>query len=185
MNELNTKMLKKVYNLVYGITGLQFFPVGGAVRDALYGVTPKDYDMVLPVGSMAESQAHGIMETISEDMAILGFSTKLYQSYGINLGYEINPTSFQAMFLSCMEVKMRNCQLDLLLSKSETIQDHVRKHDCNMNMVWFDGKDIKWEHGGITPFVPVLEFNPNVCDSRINYMDKKRHELIRHKLMHL
>lgn len=34
MNELNTKMLKKVYNLVYSITGLQFFPVGGAVRDA-------------------------------------------------------------------------------------------------------------------------------------------------------
>ena len=53
-----------------------------------------------------------------------------------------------------------------------------------MNMVWFDGKDIKWEHGGITPFVPVLEFNPDVCGSRIAYMDKKRHELIRHKLMH-
>lgn len=86
MNELNTKMLKKVYNLVYGITGLQFYPVGGAVRDILYGVTPKDYDMVLPVGSMVDSQAHGIMENISKEMAIMGFSTKLYQSYGINLG---------------------------------------------------------------------------------------------------
>lgn len=185
MTTVNTTMLKKVYNLVYGVTGLQFFPAGGAVRDALYGKEPKDYDMVLPVGSLSDEAAHAIIETVARDFNNIGCSTAVYQSYGINLGEEINPTSFQAMFLSCMKVSMKHCQLDLLLSKSQTIQEHVKKHDCNMNMVWFDGKDIRWEHGGITPYVPVLEFNPDVCDKRIAYMDKKRHELIRHQLQYL
>nr|DAP74219.1 MAG TPA: Nucleotidyltransferase [Caudoviricetes sp.] len=185
MTTVNTTMLKKVYNLVYSVTGLQFFPAGGAVRDALYGKEPKDYDMVLPVGNICWSQAFQIMEDAAKDLRNIGCGVMIYQSYGMESGEEINHTSFQAMFLSCMKVSMKHCQLDLLLSKSPTIQDHVKKHDCNMNMVWFDGKDIRWEHGGVTPYVPVLEFNKDVCDKRIQYMDKKRHELIRHQLQHL
>lgn len=175
---MSIKLLKKIHCLVESITGETFYIAGGAVVDTLYGKTPKDYDLVLPLGMADDSEAHQCIESFSEVFSRLGCTTKVYQSYGINMGEEINDTSFQAMFYSCMKVQMGNCQLDILLSKADCIEDHVKRHDCNMNMVWFDGREIQWEHGGSEPKVDVLEFREGVCDARINRMDIKRHNLI-------
>ncbi|MGL5456714.1 MAG: hypothetical protein ACRDB3_17735 [Citrobacter telavivensis] len=174
---MSIKLLKKIHCMVEAITGRTFFIAGGAVVDTLYGKEPKDYDMVLPVGDVNDAWAHDLIEELSRSFSFLGFSTKVYQSYGVNMGEEINDTSFQAMFYSCMKVDMGHCQLDILLSKAHFIQEHVQRHDCNMNMVWFDGKDIRWEHDGDTAKVERLEFREGVCDARINRMDIKRHEL--------
>lgn len=179
---MSIKLLKKVHNLVGGVTGHNFSIVGGAVRDSLYGVEPKDYDCVLCTPDMDEQKAFAFLEELSEYFAIIGGKTYIYQSYGLNLDVDVNPDSFQAMFLGCMKVNLCNCSLDILLSRAKTIKEHVLKHDCNMNMVWFDGKEIRWEHDGKEPKVDMLQFNFNVSDERINYMDIKRHNLIRHEM---
>ena len=173
-----TKLLKKVHCMVESITGEKFYIAGGAVVDALYNRKPKDYDMVLCEPNMSEREAFHFLEALSERFEWIGCSTKIYQSYNLNIGEEVNPTSFQAMFLGCMKVNMANCQLDILISKAPAMTEHVLKHDCNMNMVWFNGERICWEHGGNTPYVTELVFNPDVCDARINRMGTKRHELI-------
>lgn len=174
---MSIKLLKKIHCLVESVTGRQFFIAGGAVVDTLYGKEPKDYDMVLPLGDVNDAYAHDLIEELSREFSFLGFSTKVYQSYGVSMGEEVNDTSFQAMFYSCMKVDMGHCQLDILLSKEHSIQEHVQRHDCNMNMVWFDGRAIQWEHGGVEAKVGRLEFREGVSDERINRMDIKRHAL--------
>lgn len=178
---MSLKLLKKIHCLVESITGETFYIAGGAVVDSLYGKEPKDYDLVLCMGegdAEKDTEAHHLIEHLSRQFSNLGLSTKVYQSYGVNFGEEINDTSFQAMFYSCMKVQMGNCQLDILLSKAACIEDHVKKHDCNMNMVWFDGREIRWEHGGIEAKVDRLEFRAGVCYARIARMDIKRNALI-------
>lgn len=180
---MSLKLLKKIHHMVVAITGHTFYIVGGAVVDSLYGKEPKDYDMVLPLGDVNDAYAHDLIEELSREFSFLGFSTKVYQSYGVNMGEEVNDTSFQSMFYSCMKVDMGHCQLDILLSKAHYIQEHVQRHDCNMNMVWYNGERICWEHGGNGPKVERLEFREGVCDARINRMDIKRHELTRLSLI--
>lgn len=175
---MSIKLLKKINGIVRGISGDDFFIVGGAVRDTLYGAEPKDYDCVLCAPYMDEVDAHHYLERLAEDFAMLGCGVRVYQSYGLNLGEEVNPTSFQAMFLGCMKVSMNHCELDILISSEKDIRAHVKRHDCNMNMVWFDGQDIRWEHGGLVPKVETLVFHPDVCEARIARMDKKRHALV-------
>lgn len=178
---MSIKLLKKIHCLVESITGETFYIAGGAVVDTLYGKEPKDYDMVLCVGegdAEKDTEAHHLIVRLSGMFSSLGFTTKVYQSYGINMGEDINETSFQAMFYSCMKVQMGNCHLDILLSRADCIEDHVKRHDCNMNMVWFDGQDIRWEHGGKEPKVETLVFNPDVCEERIARMVKKSHALV-------
>lgn len=178
---MSIKLLKKIHCLVESITDETFYIAGGAVVDSLYGKEPKDYDLVHCMGNSIgdeESEAHALIERLSCAFSNLGFSTKVYQSYGFNMGEEISDTSFQSMFHSCMKVQVGNCQLDILLSKAGCIREHVKRHDCNMNMVWFDGREIQWEHGGSEAKVDLLEFRDGVCDDRIRRMDRKRHQLI-------
>ena len=175
---MSLKLLKKMHCMVESITDRQFFVAGGAVVDTLYGKEPKDYDMVLCLGSVSDAYAHDLIAQLSREFIMYGFTTKVYQSYGVNLGEEINDDSFQSMFYSCMKVEMGRCQLDILLSKEHFIQEHVQRHDCNMNMVWFNGERICWEHGGNEAKVETLEFREGVSDERIQRMDIKRHALI-------
>lgn len=179
---MSIKLLKKITGIVRSISGNDFFIVGGAVRDTLYGVEPKDYDCVLCAPYMDEVDTHHYLEKLAENFRWIGCGVKVYQSYGLNLGEEVNPTSFQAMFTGCMKVTMQNCELDILISSEEDIRKHVKRHDCNMNMVWFDGQDIRWEHDGKEAKVETLVFHPDVCDERVARMDKKRHALVASEL---
>lgn len=170
---MSIKQLKGIHHLVKAITEENFFIAGGAVVDSMYGKEPKDYDLVLPAYDMNEVEAFHFLVELSERFNRLGYKTKVYQSYGINLGGSVDPRSFQANFLGCMKVIMHNCQLDLLLSKHHHIQEHVMYHDCNMNMVWFNGDRICWEHGGNEPKVSELVFMDNIPEDRKERMRKK------------
>lgn len=173
---MSIKLLNKVHHMVRTITDEEFFIAGGAVVDSLYGVEPKDYDLVLCMGSRFGDEgveAHALIESLSGRFACLGFPTKVYQSYGLLLGESINDTSFQSMFYSCMKVDMLQCQLDILLSKAVCIQEHVQRHDCNMNMVWFNGERVCWEHGGTQAKVDSLVFRDGVSEERQERMRNK------------
>ncbi|UQK57856.1 putative tRNA nucleotidyl transferase [Klebsiella phage Kp7] len=176
---MSIQHLKGIHHLVKAITEETFFIAGGAVVDTLYGKKPKDYDCILPVGGvgdvcgMGEIEAFHFLKQLSSRFRALGYSTKVYQSYGLNLGESVDPRSFQANFVGCMKVDMRNCQLDLLLSKHSYMSEHVMHHDCNMNMVWFNGERICWEHGGNEPKVSELIFCDNIPEDRKERMRKK------------
>lgn len=170
---MSIKLLKKIHGLVRAVTDEEFFIAGGAARDTLYGVEPKDYDCVVCLPEYDEVSAFYLLDSLSEKFSWMGAATKVYQSYGLNLGEEVNPTSFQAMFWGCMKVSLKHCELDILISKASTISEHVKRHDCNMNMVWFDGGEIKWEHGGNEAKVDRLEFRSGICDERIDRMVRK------------
>lgn len=170
---MSIKQLKGIHHLVKAITEENFFIAGGAVVDSLYGKEPKDYDLVLPAYDMNEVEAFHFLESLSERFSRLGYKTKVYQSYGLNLGEAVDPCSFQSCFLGCMKVSMQNCQLDILLSRFPDIRTHVLHHDCNMNMVWFDGNGICWEHGELTPTVSKLIFCDNIPEDRKERMRKK------------
>lgn len=170
---MSIKLLKKVTFMVRQVTGEEFYLAGGCVRDTLYGVEPKDYDAILPCGAMIYEEAFELTEDIARVFWSLGWKVEVYQSYGRIDGADVNPTSFQAMFLSCIKVSNKHCTIDLLISKEDNIEDHVLRHDCNMNMVWFDGADIKWEHKGLEAKVDTLVFNPDVCQERQQYMTTK------------
>lgn len=163
---MSIRMLKGIHGIVKGITEEDFFIAGGAVVDSLYGKEPKDYDLVIPGHGMCELETFIFLEELSKRFAALGFNTKVYQSYGLNMGEQVVPRSFQANFLGCMKVSMNNCQLDILVSKHPDIRTHVLHHDCNMNMVWFDGKDISWAHSGDGPKVSELIFCDNIPEDR-------------------
>lgn len=173
------KKLQGLTTYIRGITGEEFTLVGGCVRDALYNVPAKDYDAVLCVGDICESEAFELSELISARFSRLGLNTQVYQSYGQIEGNPVNPTSFQAMFLSCIKVFTPHGDLDILLSNSENISQHVQKHDCNMNMVWWDSDkvDTMWVHDGDSAKVDYIQFNPDVCGARISVMTHKFHKL--------
>lgn len=176
---MSEKLLKKMHHMIRAITEEEFFIVGGAVRDTLYGVEPKDYDCILCVGPhMSASESFHLIQELESRFLTMGFGTNVYQSYGQcehadDSFTEVNPTSFQAMFHGCMKVAMGNCQVDILLSKESYPSEHVQRHDCNMNMVWFNGNRICWEHGGDTAKVEELDFHPDVCQDRRDRMEDK------------
>ncbi|AFP33681.1 hypothetical protein POP72_020 [Pectobacterium phage POP72] len=170
---MSRNLLKKMHCMVEAMTGETFYIAGGAVVDFMYGVVPKDYDMVLCKPDWNEAEAFEYLKDLSDTFAMLGCSTKIYQSYGLNLGEEVNPTSFQSMFLGCMKVTMSNCHLDILISRAPAMTEHVLKHDCNMNMVWYNGQRICWEHGGNEPKVKSLIFADGVVESRKERMYAK------------
>lgn len=167
--------LKSMHHLVREITGKPFFIAGGAVRDTLYGVIPKDYDCVLCLGNETHSEAFTLMEKLSTAFRLEGLSTRIYHAYGVCTDPDegIEPNSFQDMFYTCMKVQMKHCQLDILLSKHNYMSEHVQQHDCNMNMVWFNGERICWEHGGNQPVVERLIFRDGISASRQNRMHEK------------
>lgn len=170
---MNLSMLKSIHSIVKGVSEETFYIAGGAVVDTLYGKEPKDYDLVLPTFGWNEMEAFHFLEELSSRFSSLGFNTKVYQSYGLNLGDEVDFRLFQANFLGCMKVQMNNCQLYILISKYLCMTEHVLHHDCNMNMVWFNGDRICWEHGGNTPEVSELLFCDNIPEERKSRMIKK------------
>lgn len=170
---MSIKQLVAIHSLVKGVAGEGFFIAGGAVVDALYGKEPKDYDLVLTGHGMCEVETFHYLKSLSVKFGHLGFNTKVYQSYGLSLGGVVDPRSFQANFLGCMKVSMNNCQLDILVSRHPDMRTHVLHHDCNMNLVWFDGKAIRWEHGGDEPKISELVFMDNIPEDRKERMRKK------------
>lgn len=180
---MSEKLLKKMHHMIRAITEEEFFIVGGAVRDTLYGVEPKDYDCILCVGpDLSDNLSFRLIQELESHFLTMGFGTNVYQSYGQREhpddSYETdNPTSFQAMFHGCMKVAMGNCQVDILLSKATYPSEHVQRHDCNMNMVWFNGNRICWEHGGAAAKVDHLTFQHGVCEERIKRMTLKFNDL--------
>lgn len=166
--------LEGLQTLLRTVTGFDGYLAGGCVRDTLMGVSPKDYDFIITTESDEDcSVIHSYMKEISSHLSGMGFGKPtVYQAYDSCEGNEVQPNHFQYMFSGCMKVTLAGygspIHVDILFSKYPTIEEHIKHHDCNANMVYLnDAGEI------IGSKVDELIFRAGICPERIRYMTEK------------
>ena len=170
--------LQKVLNVI-SLSNLDFphYLAGGCVRDALMGVEPKDYDVVVVLPSYMQdySIAFSVVERYALDWRELGATVTMYDAYGLSDGVSIEPGTFSDRLWCCLKVEYMGTTMDFLYTKALDIEAHVKRHDCNLNQVYF--KD-----GAIIGSIPdSLEWNPDavVTQERKDYIQGKFDEYIK------
>ena len=170
--------LSKVLNLI-GMSDLDFphYLAGGCVRDTLMGVEPKDYDVVvvLPPYMQDYRMSFREVERYALDWRELGAAVTVYEAYGLSDGISIEPGTFSDRLWCCLKVEFMGITMDFLYTKSPDIETHIKRHDCNLNQVYF--KD-----GIVVGSIPDhLEWNParEVTQERKDYIQGKFDEYIK------
>lgn len=167
--------LKDTLRCINGITGGAFVLVGGCVRDAQWGIVPKDYDAAMCLGpELSDAEAFSIIEDYAMRFRDMGAVVTVYMAYkqGFNLdtGEMLHPEKdrFTLAFYACLKVTMPNRdEYDILLSRLPSVVDLVASHDCNINRVYYDG------HHASQEMPSTLEFAHNIRQERIDYMTAK------------
>lgn len=164
--------LHEVGCLIRALLPVHGYIAGGAVRDSLFGVQPKDLDFVVEAHKGWDEQTvFSVMKGVSEVFAKNGYSSQVYQAYGEeNDEYENSGTDFADMFLGCMKVQLEGLDIDILFSRYEQIGEHVDHHDCNINQVWMDEQGNYCRSSNVTE---PLKFIRDVGDERKQYMIQK------------
>lgn len=170
--------LSKVLNLI-GMSDLDFphYLAGGCVRDTLMGVEPKDYDVVVVLPSYMQDyrMSFSEVERYALDWRELGAAVTVYEAYGLSDGISIEPGTFSDRLWCCLKVEFMGITMDFLYTKSPDIETHIKRHDCNLNQVYF--KD-----GAIVGAIPdSLEWNPDavLTQERKDYIQGKFDEYIK------
>ena len=170
--------LSKVLSLI-SMSDLDFphYLAGGCVRDTLMGVEPKDYDVVVVLPSYMQDYrvSFSEVERYALDWRELGAAVTVYEAYGLSDGVSIEPGTFSDRLWCCLKVEYIGITMDFLYTKAPDIETHVKRHDCNLNQVYF--KD-----GAIVGSIPdSLEWNPDavVTQERRDYIQGKFDEYIK------
>ena len=150
---------------------------GGCVRDILMGVVPKDYDVVVVLPSYMQDYRIAFSEVAryALDWRELGAAVTVYETYGLSDGISIEPGTFSDRLWCCLKVEVMGITMDFLYTKSPDIETHIKRHDCNLNQVYF--KD-----GAIVGSIPdSLEWNPDavLTQERKDYIQGKFDEYIK------
>ena len=163
--------LINLQNLLRNLTGQRVNLAGGCIRDTLYGVVPKDYDAIV-LGYDCVVETFHVMSGISRVLDDMGIKSEVYKAYGVAESRELAPGAFSESFLGCMKIHLTfggvPCDVDLLFSVADTMEEHVQLHDCNANMVYLD------DDGNIVgDRVSKLEFRDGIDPERVRYMTEK------------
>lgn len=166
LQELQSKL--RVFTNEYG------FLAGGCIRDFLFHTEPKDYDFVIPCKpSWGQGEVFAIMSRISGRLSELGYSSAVYAAYEDavedSAEYRNAGKDFQEMFLGCMKVDLDGMDVDILFSIYPSIDEHVSRHDCNINKVWLNMEGVQ----GYSQWLQPLTFTRDVGPERIAYMRDK------------
>lgn len=170
--------LQKVLSLI-SVSNLDFphYLAGGCVRDTLMGVEPKDYDVVVILPSYMQDyrRAFSEVDRYALDWRELGAAVTVHEAYGISDGVSIEPGTFSDRLWYCLKVEYMGITMDFLYTKAPDIEIHIKRHDCNLNQVYF--KD-----GVIVGSIPdSLEWNPDavLTQERKDYIQGKFDEYIK------
>ena len=170
--------LSKVLNLI-GMSDLDFphYLAGGCVRDTIMGVEPQDYDVVvvLPSYMQGYKMAFSEVKRYELDWRELGAAVTVSEAYDLSDGISIEPGTFSDRLWCCLKVEFMGITMDFLYTKSPDIETHIKRHDCNLNQVYF--KD-----GVIVGSIPdSLEWNPDavLTQERKDYIQGKFDEYIK------
>lgn len=170
--------LQKVLSLI-SMSDLDFphYLAGGCVRDTLMGVEPKDYDVVVVLPSYMQDYRMSFreVERYAQDWRELGAVATVHEAYGLSGGISIEPGTFSDRLWCCLKVGFMGITMDFLYTKSPDIETHIKRHDCNLNQVYF--KD-----GAIVGSIPdSLEWNQDrvLTQERKDYIQGKFDEYIK------
>ncbi|AWH15426.1 hypothetical protein [Aeromonas phage 25AhydR2PP] len=117
---------------------------GGAARDMLDGVEPKDFDLIIPRrafnrptydGAMEQAEAFDHMKDLMEDVcrAFPDCSVEVYQAYDQSSG------DFDERLLCAGSIHWNGIQVDVLFSTAETLLEAIEGFDSDINQAFIDG----------------------------------------------
>lgn len=121
---------------------------GGACRDILVGVEPKDYDVLVDIRDYSYEAAFTYMSRWASNMRTSGIGVDVYEAYG----HVSNPENhFNRMYNLCAKVVLLDGTLLDLLFVKETLLGTVASFDSNVNRVYYDVATGRIERLGLPP----------------------------------
>lgn len=125
--------------------GVRF--AGGAARDMLDGVLPKDYDLIIPRnafvrstydGAMEHAEAFDYMEDLMRSLRIpfQDCEVAVYQAYAQSSG------DFDERLLCAGYIRWKGVQVDILLSNYDTLMEAITYFDSDINQAFIDANHV-------------------------------------------
>ncbi|QOC54402.1 polyA polymerase [Aeromonas phage Atoyac15] len=125
--------------------GVRF--AGGAARDMLDGVLPKDYDLIIPRkafvrstydGEMEHAEAFDYMEDLMRSLRIpfQDCEVAVYQAYAQSNG------DFDERLLCAGYIRWKGVQVDILMSTYDTLLDAITYFDSDINQAFIDANHV-------------------------------------------
>lgn len=125
--------------------GVRF--AGGAARDMLDGVLPKDYDLIIPRqafnrsvydGEMEHAEAFDCMEDMMRSLRVpfQDCEVAVYQAYGQS------SSDFDERILCAGYVRWKGVQVDILMSTYDTLLEAITHFDSDINQAFIDANHV-------------------------------------------
>ncbi|QOC54215.1 polyA polymerase [Aeromonas phage Atoyac14] len=126
--------------------GVRF--AGGAARDMLDGVLPKDYDLIIPRHAFNRSvydvtitfaaEAAACMEDLMRSLRthFQGCEVAVYQAYEQSSG------DFDERLLCAGYIRWKGVQVDILMSTYDTLLDAITHFDSDINQAFIDDNHV-------------------------------------------
>ncbi|QGF19793.1 tRNA nucleotidyl transferase-related protein [Pectobacterium phage MA1A] len=113
-------------------TNFHFALAGGCCRNELFGLPPKDYDVVVILADPSMRNHKGaftLIKELSNTISIMGGSSRCICAYGTG--------EFGERHLALLKVTFEGDEYDLLIEPVATIKEAVDAFDCNINqLIW-------------------------------------------------
>lgn len=131
----------------------QMYMVGGAVRDLVYGRTPKDYDIAL-MGKELDDTSYVFeeMELLATRLVNLGHKATIYQAY------ERAPTEFNDRIHGLIKATINGLDVDIMWRTEHNIIDVLNSFDFNFNQFFISATDTETVHGSKPAELEQLRF---------------------------
>lgn len=163
--------LKKIRGLLTAVdcNVSKLYVVGGYVRDTLAGLPAKDIDIAVFQDETCLKAVFGIATRLSAECSELGIRTEVYVAYpSVTDDFD----DFSKTWLLCMKVHLEDTWVDLLFSRTATLEDCIATFDFNMNQVSMDEDGAVQQLWDTDPCEELVAVVP-VCNERTERMFKK------------
>ncbi|APU03047.1 nucleotidyltransferase [Pectobacterium phage PP81] len=145
--------MQKQHNFIESLrsvvsVGFDFALAGGCCRNTVFGLTPKDYDVVIILNDpecRTYKGAFALIKELSAAISIMGGSSRSICAYGAG--------EFGERHLALLKVSYGGDEYDLLIEPVANVKEAVDAFDCNINqLIFVNGL-------GIIPLCPNLDIH--------------------------
>ena len=147
--------------------------VGGAVRDSLHGVQPKDYDVAVWVDTDTNKRFSWVCDQLGETIAHnlrQGLHSALTPCSPVTSNYSCSQDNFSDKWSATFKLNIQGLNVDILVSTKASLESIIREFDCNLNQVSYDGSVVTEHYGANPPSNGFKLLKDNVCPERTERM---------------
>lgn len=141
--------------------GVPAFVAGGAARDGMLGVEPRDYDIVI-VGKETVLSA-----SVYQMLYMLGAS-KL-DDYGADYRGGLDGSNLGSRIKWVVSAELEGSRFDIIMYgdhiRPDSIEEHVELFDCNLNFFYYsecgqrvEGTTKSWQPGEVVKFTKLCDY---------------------------